>query len=70
MTDDTKQLLQAQLVLLKQTMKENGVIFGFLIDGSDFDNSKLCFMDKEEYFSERKRKGICISLTELNRELL
>ena len=70
MTDDTKQLLQAQLGFLKQTMKENGVIFGLLVDSSDLDNSKLCLIDKKEYMTTKKGNGICISLTELNRELL
>lgn len=66
MSDDTKQLLQFQLSVLKETMKENGVIFGFLIDKSDVNNSKLCFIDKKEQLIS----GFCVSLTELNRELL
>ena len=66
MTDDAKQLIQLQLYMLKQTMKENGVIFGFMVDKSDVDNSKLCFIDKKEQLIS----GFCVSLTELNMELL
>ena len=70
MTDETKELLQIQLSMLKQTMKEDGVIFGFAIDKSDVNNSRLCFMDKEQYLKNGKNNCFSVSLTELNRDLL
>ena len=70
MTDETKELLQIQLSMLKQTMKEDGVIFGFAVDKSDVNKSSLCFMDKEQYLKNGKNNGFSVSLTELNRDLL
>ena len=70
MTDETKKLLQIQLSMLKQTMKDNGVILALAVDHSDVDKSKICFIDKEQYFNERKTSGISVSLTDFNRELL
>lgn len=70
MTDETKQLLRIQLSMLKQTMKDNGVMFAFAIDKTYIDNSKLCFMDKEPYFTNGKKEGFCVSLTELNKGLI
>ena len=70
MTDETKQLIGLQLSVLKQTMKEDGVIFGFAVDKSDVNKSSLCFMDKEQYLKNGKNNGFSVSLTELNRDLL
>ena len=70
MTDETKQLLKIQLSMLKQTMKDNGVMFAFAIDKTDIDNSKLCFMNKDQYFDNGKNDGFSVSLTELNKGLI
>lgn len=70
MTDETKQLLQIQLSMLKQTMKDNGVIFAFAIDKTDIDKSSLCFMDKEQYLANGENDGFSVSLTELNKGLI
>lgn len=70
MTDETKQLIGLQLSVLKQTMKEDGVIFGFAVDKSDVNKSMLCFMDKEKYLKNGKNNGFSVDLTELNRDLL
>ena len=70
MTEETKQLIGLQLSVLKQTMKEDGVIFGFAVDKSDVNKSRLCFMDKEQYLKNGKNNGFSVSLTELNRDLL
>lgn len=70
MTDKTKQLLQIQLSILKQTMKDNGVILGLAVDEKDVDKSKICFIDKAQYLKEQKTSGISVSLTDFNRELL
>ena len=70
MTDKTKELLQIQLSMLKQTMKENGVMFVFAINKAYVDNSKLCFMDKQQYFENGKMDGFSVSLTDLNRGLI
>lgn len=70
MTDEIKQLLQIQLSMLKQTMKDNGVILALAVDHSDVNSSKICFVDKEQYFSERKTSGISVSLTDFNKNLI
>lgn len=70
MTDEAKELLHIQLSMLKQTMKDNGVIFAFAIDKTDINNSSLCFMDKEQYLANGKNDGFSVSLTELNKGLI
>lgn len=70
MTDETKQLLQIQLSMLKQTMKDNGVVLALMIDKEDVDESIICFIDEEQYFSKRKMSGISVSLTDFNKDLI
>lgn len=70
MTDETNQIIRLQLAVLRQTMKEDGVIFGFAVDKSDVNKSRLCFMDKGQYLKYGKNNGFSVSLTELNRDLL
>lgn len=70
MTDETKQLLQIQLSILKQTMKDNGVILGLAVDEKDVDKSKICFVDKDLYLSELRTSGISVSLTDFNKDLI
>lgn len=70
MTDETKELLQIQLSMLKQTMKDKGVIFAFAVDKTDVNNSSLYFMDKEQYLANGKKDGFGVSLTELNKGLI
>lgn len=70
MTDETKQLIQLQLSVLKQTMEDNRVILALMIDKEDVDNSKFLFIDKEQYLSERKTSGFFVSLTDFNKGLI
>lgn len=70
MTDETKRLIQLQIEKLKQTMKENGVIFAFGVNKEDINDSYLLFLDRKQYFKSGKQDGFSVSLTELNRELL
>lgn len=70
MTDDTKQLIQLQLEMLKQTMKENGVMFAFVVNKDDIGDSSLAFMDVKQYFANGKRDGFQASLTELNKDII
>lgn len=70
MTDETKQLLQIQLSMLKQTMKDNVVILALKIDKEDEDNSKVLFIDKELYLTEGRISGISVSLTDFNKDLI
>lgn len=70
MTDETKELLHIQLSILKQTMKDNGVILALSVDHSDVNSSKICFIDKEQYLKERKKSGISVSLTDFNKDLI
>lgn len=70
MTDDTKQSLEIVLSLLKQAMKENGVILGLAVDKKDIDKSKVVFLDKEKYLSTQKMDGISFSLKAFNEDLI
>lgn len=70
MDDETKQLLHVQLSMLKQTMKDNRVILALVVDRSEADKSIICFIDKEQYLSERKMSGISVSLTDFNEDLI
>ena len=70
MTDETRDLLQIQLSILKETMKQTGVILGFAFDKSDADNSKILFMDKDKYIATHKMDGFSVSLTNFNRGLI
>ena len=70
MTDETKELLQIQLSMLKQTMKDKGGIFAFSVDKTDVNNSSLYFMDKEQFLANGKKDGFGVSLTELNKGLI
>jgi hypothetical protein len=69
MTDDVKELLQLQLSILKTHMKENGVLFGILVNKQDVNNSQICFVDKKKYVASGQVDGIKISLAELNEGL-
>ena len=70
MTDETKQMLNLQLSILKQTMKDNGVILGLAVDKKDVDKSEICFVDKDLYLRELKTSGISVSLTDFNKDLI
>lgn len=70
MTDETKQMLNLQLSILKQTMKDNGVILGLTVDKKDVDKSEICFIDKEQYLTEQRTSGISVSLTDFNKYLI
>lgn len=70
MTDEIKQLLQIQISILNQTMKNNGVILALSIDKEDGDYSKVLFVDKELYLTEGRISGIFVSLTDFNKNLI
>ena len=54
MTDETRDLLHIQLEVLKTTMKQAGVILGLAVDKSDVNNSKIVFMDNDQYITTHK----------------
>lgn len=70
MTDETKQLIQLQLSVLKQTMKDNGVVLALDIDKEDIDNSKVLIIDKELFLAKGIVSGISVSLTDFNKDLI
>ena len=70
MTDETRDLLKIQLSVLKETMKQAGVILGLAVDKSDVDKSKIVFMDKNKYIATHKMDGFSVSLTDFNKELI
>ena len=70
MTDETRDLLHIQLSVLKETMKQAGVILGLAVDKSDVNNSKIVFMDKDKYIATHKMDAFSVSLTDFNKELI
>lgn len=70
MTDETKQLLEFQLKIIRRTMKENGVVLALDIDKEDIDNSKVLFIDKELFLAKGIASGISVSLTDFNKDLI
>lgn len=70
MTTDTKQYIHLHLSILKEAMKQEGLIFGIAVDKNEPNNSKLCFIDKEQYLTRAKHDGIMVSLQDLNNGLI
>ena len=70
MTEETRELLHIQLIVLKETMKQAGVILGLAVDKSDVNNSIIVFMDKDKYIVTHKMDGFSVSLTDFNKELI
>ena len=70
MNDETRDLLHIQLEVLKTTMKQEGVILGLAVDKSDVNNSKIVFMDKDQYITTHKMDGFSVSLTDFNKDLI
>lgn len=68
MTEDKKDTINLHLQLLKSAMKEEGMIFGILVDKKDPSLSKLAFVDKAA-LENGKTDGILVGLDELNNEL-
>ena len=70
MTDETRDLLHIQLSVLKETMKQAGVILGLAFDKSDANDSKIVFVDKDKYITTQKMDGFSVSLTDFNKDLI
>lgn len=51
MTDDTKQYIQLHLLILKEALKKEELIFGIAVDKKNLDNSRLCFIDKKKFLN-------------------
>lgn len=68
MTDETKQEIEAVLMLLKNTLIRNGV--SIALAGSDDtgkDDGCICFFDTAEYCRTGKYKGVSVKITDLVR---
>ena len=70
MKKDQKDCITLYFSLLKEAMKEEGLIFGIVMDKKDPDASKLAFLDREAYLSKQKTDGITIDIKEMNRGLI
>jgi hypothetical protein len=68
-SNDTKELIIAHLGVLKMTMKENGLIFGFAVNKEDGGKSKLLLVEKDKYLKTGEFSGIQIELENLNKGL-
>lgn len=68
MTDETKQEIEAVLMLLKNTLVRNGV--SIALAGSDDtgkDDGSIIFFDTAEYYRSGKLKGITVKTIDLVR---
>jgi len=68
MTNETKQEIEAVLMLLKNTLVRNGV--SIALAGSDDtgkDDGCICFFDTAEYCRTGKYKGVSVKITDLVR---
>ena len=68
MTNETKQEIEAVLMLLKNTLVRNGV--SIALAGSDDtgkDDGRIMFFDTAEYYRTGKFKGIAVKTMDLVR---
>lgn len=70
MTGETKEMIKAHLIMLNQVMKDDGLILAIAVDESNYDNSKICFIDKDKYLNNQIKYGIAVGLTEFNKNLI
>jgi len=70
MREETKQTIHIQMDLLAKTLKESNTVIGIMVDKSDFDKSKLVFLDFDSFKAGNPKDGFSISLVEMNKELL
>lgn len=68
MTEEKKQSFNMGITLLKTVMKEEGLIFGIVVDHKNPEESKLAALSKED-LRAGKKDGITVSLDELNKDL-
>ena len=68
MKDETKQMIQLQLGLLKKILKDENVAMGIQINKEDNQKSKICFIDYAEY-KQGTYSGITVDLDEFNSQL-
>ena len=66
MKEEQQQAVNLILNLLKTTLKECNLYVGVMIDKENFNNSKIAFIDRDEY-AKGSTKGTVVSLDELNK---
>lgn len=69
MSQEAKDEINLMFNMLKTTISRNGAMFAILVDKKDPNQSRIAFVDKEEYFKNGKIDGIQISLDEMNKEI-
>ena len=68
MTDETKQEIEAVLMLLKNTLIKNGVSIALAGSGdTGKDDGCIMFFDTAEYCRTGKYKGVSVKITDLVR---
>ena len=65
MKDETKNFVQLNLQILKDSLKEAGVIVGAMIDKKNPEKAKLVFLDKNKYIHGEK-DGFTVEFDSLN----
>lgn len=70
MDESKKEYMQLHLSILKEAMKNEGLILWIVIDCKDADNSRLAFVDKEKYLKTGVADGVFVSITDFNEGLL
>lgn len=68
MKECQKQGVELVLNLLKTTLKECNLYMGLMIDKKNFNDSKIVFLDKDE-FAKGKNVGLAITLDEINKDM-
>lgn len=66
MKEEQQQAVNLILNLLKTTLKECNLYVGVMVDKENFNNSKIAFIDRDEY-AKGNTKGTAVSLDELNK---
>ena len=67
MKEETKQIIHIQMDLLAKVLKETNTAIGVMIDKSDFDKSRIIFIDFDSFKAGNSKDGFSISLVEMNK---
>lgn len=70
MDKERKEYIQLHLSILKEAMKNEGLILGIVVDRRDANNSKLAFIDKEQFEKTGLADGVFVSITDFNDGLI
>ena len=70
MEDSTKSCILVILEMLKTTLKETNTVIGILVDKTDFNLSKIAFVNYESCLHGNMKDGFVVSPDELNKDII